>query len=598
MFPKILKGWKKCFTVSHIKMDSSHPVIWKLKPPSSSVSRLAREAGITPLQAQLLINRGILIPAQVSSFLNPRLSNMADPMLMRGMPDALEIILRSIENREKITIYGDYDADGLTATALLAHFFSSLGIQVSFYIPNRLTEGYSLNEEAISKIAEDGTKLIITVDCGTNNIGEIALAKGLGMDVVVTDHHQVSEDFQAQCPVVNPQQPGCPFPFKDLAGVGLAFFLTVAVRTALRRTGWFRTRSEPDLREYLDLVALGTVADRVPLLDQNRILVHYGIGAMAESRWAGITAMKEVAGIENPGITSDDLAFRLGPRLNAPGRMGDSRVGLKTLISHDPDLSRDLALSLNAANNQRQRVELSILHEIEERIRKNERIRDSRTLVVAGEDWHKGVLGIVASRLVDKYHCPSLVFSLQGDMAYGSGRSIEGFNLYKALSKLSYLFENFGGHAHAAGFSMKTTNLKALENKLESLAHKALRDSDMVPAITIDAKISLDDIGPEMLHEIDALSPFGEGNPEPSFYAGPCEVLESRIVGERHLKLRVRQEKKIYEAIGFGMSDRHPLEGTAIRMVFTPELNHWQGYEKIQLRVADFAQNGEDSGQL
>jgi len=572
-------------------MDQSNPVIWKLKPPSPSVSQLSREAGVTPLQAQLLINRGISTPTQVMSFLNPRLSNMADPMLMMGMPDALDIILRAIENREKITIYGDYDADGLTATAILLNFFSSLGLQVSFYIPNRLTEGYSLNKEAISEIAENQTKLIITVDCGTNNTSEIALAKSLGMNVVVTDHHQVPEDFQAQCPVVNPRQPGCPFPFKDLAGVGLAFFLTVAVRTALRQVGWFRTRSEPDLREYLDLVALGTVADRVPLLEQNRILVHYGIGAMAESRWPGISAMKEVAGIEDPGITADDLAFRLGPRLNAPGRMGDSHTGIRALIAQDPILSRDLALRLNAANSQRQNVEQDILNQIEGLIRKIEGVRDSRTLVVAGENWHKGVLGIVASRLVDKYHRPSLVLSLQGDMAYGSGRSIQGFNLYKTLTKLGPLFEKFGGHAHAAGFTLKAANLNTLKNELESLALETLRDSDMVPAIEVDAKISIDNIRPEMLHEIRALSPFGEGNPEPFFYAGPLEVLESRIVGERHLKLMVRQGKRGYEAIGFGMADKHPLEGKTIDMVFTPEQNCWQGYEKIQLRVADIARS-------
>jgi single-stranded-DNA-specific exonuclease len=572
-------------------MDQSNPVIWKLKPPSPSVSQLSREAGVTPLQAQLLINRGISTPTQVMSFLNPRLSNMADPMLMMGMPDALDIILRAIENREKITIYGDYDADGLTATAILLNFFSSLGLQVSFYIPNRLTEGYSLNKEAISEIAENQTKLIITVDCGTNNTSEIALAKSLGMNVVVTDHHQVPEDFQAQCPVVNPRQPGCPFPFKDLAGVGLAFFLTVAVRTALRQVGWFRTRSEPDLREYLDLVALGTVADRVPLLEQNRILVHYGIGAMAESRWPGISAMKEVAGIEDPGITADDLAFRLGPRLNAPGRMGDSHTGIRALIAQDPIRSRYLALRLNAANSQRQNVEQDILNQIEGLIRKIEGVRDSRTLVVAGENWHKGVLGIVASRLVDKYHRPSLVLSLQGDMAYGSGRSIQGFNLYKTLTKLGPLFEKFGGHAHAAGFTLKAANLNTLKNELESLALETLRDSDMVPAIEVDAKISIDNIRPEMLHEIRALSPFGEGNPEPFFYAGPLEVLESRIVGERHLKLMVRQGKRGYEAIGFGMADKHPLEGKTIDMVFTPEQNCWQGYEKIQLRVADIARS-------
>jgi len=577
--------------LSPIKMDPFGTVIWKLKPSAPSASELAREAGISHLQAQLLINRGISTPAQMTSFLNPRLGNMDDPMLMKGMPDALDIILKAVEKREKITIYGDYDADGLTATALLLDFFSSLGLPVSFYIPNRLTEGYSLHKAAISEIAKNRTKLLITVDCGTSNTRETALAKSLGINVVVTDHHQTPEDFRPQCPVVNPQQPGCPFPFKNLSGVGLAFFLTVAVRTALRGKGWFRTMSEPDLRKYLELVALGTVADRVPLLDQNRILVHHGIGAMAESRWPGITAMKEVAGIEDARITADDLAFRLGPRLNAPGRMGDSHTGLKALIARDPILSRDLALRLNAANNERQSVEQDILHQIEGVIEKNEDVTDSRTFVVAGENWHRGVLGIVASRLVDKYHRPSLVFSLQGDMAYGSGRSIEGFNLYKALSRLGPLFEKFGGHAHAAGFTLKAENLNTLKNELESLALKTLRYSDMVPVLEVDGEIPIDNITPEIVHQIGELSPFGEANPEPFFYAGPCAVLESRIVGERHLKLRVRQRKRIYEAIGFGMAEKHPLEGTTINMIFTPELNHWQGYEKIQLRIADIAIN-------
>lgn len=572
-------------------MDLSNPFVWKLKPVSPFASRLAQEAGLSPLQALLLINRGVSTPAQALSFLNPLLSHMLDPMLMLGMRDALEIILGAFENRKKITIYGDYDADGLTATALLVNFFSSLGLEVSYYIPNRLTEGYSLNMEAIAEIAENRTKLLITVDCGTNNPDEIALAKSLGMDVVVTDHHQVTEDFQARCPVVNPLQPGCPFPFKGLAGVGLAFFLTVALRKTLRERGWYGVKSEPDLKEYLDLVALGTVADRVPLVDQNRMLVHHGISTMAESRWPGISAMKDAAGIENPGITADDLAYRLGPRLNAPGRLGDSQTGIRALIAANPVVCRDLALRLNAANTRRQSVEHEVLDQIEGMLGKNGAPIDSRTLVVAGEKWHKGVLGIVASRLVDRYHRPSLVLSLQGDMAYGSGRSIEGFNLYKALSKLGPLFEKFGGHAHAAGFALKAANLKNVKNELESLALKTLKGSDMVPSIEVDAEISIDDIGPEMLHEIEELSPFGEGNPEPVFCAGPCEVLESRIVGGRHLKLSVRQGRKALDAIGFEMADRHPLEGKTVHLVFTPEWNCWQGTKKIQLRIADIAKS-------
>jgi len=561
--------------------------VWKLKPPSPLASRLALDAGLTPLQAQLLINRGISNPSQAELFLCPRLANMADPMLLKDMDCALAMILQAVEDREKITIYGDYDADGLTASALLLNFFSCLGIEVSSYIPNRLKEGYGLNKEALETIAADGTGLIITVDCGISNSKEIAFAKSLGMNVVVTDHHQVPQGFAADYPVVNPHRADCPFPFKDLAGVGLAFFLAVAIRTALRKKGWFGTVPEPDLKDYLDLVALGTVADRAPLLDQNRMLVSSGLGIMGKSRWKGIKAMIEVAGIEAPDITADDLAFRLGPRLNAPGRMDDPGIVVKILTTDDNLLAKDLALRINDANIKRQGVERRILHSIEAKIKKTEGIYDRRALVMAGEGWHKGVLGIVASRLVDKYNRPALVLDVQDGMATGSGRSIDGFNLYEALSRLGHLFEKFGGHAHAAGFTLKSTNLERLRSELEGVAEKAIRQEDLVPAIDMEAEVSLDHITFDMVRQVRALGPFGEGNPEPVFLARSLEVAGSRVVGERHLKLRVSQGGTTHEAIGFGLSYKHPLKGKIVSMAFMPELNRWQGYERIQLRVVD-----------
>ncbi len=561
--------------------------IWKLKPPSPSASQLALEAGLTPLQAQLLINRGISDPSQAKSFLCPRLADMADPMLLKDMDCALAVILKAVEDRKKITIYGDYDADGLTATALLLNFFTCLGIETSFYIPNRLGEGYGLNKEAVETIAADGTGLVITVDCGISNSKEISFAKSIGVNVVVTDHHQVPQGFAADYPVVNPHRADCPFPFKDLAGVGLAFFLSVAVRTALRKKGWFETVTEPDLKDYLDLVALGTVADRVPLLGQNRILVKNGLEIMGRSRCAGIKAMLKVSGIEAPDITSDALAFRLGPRLNAPGRMDDPGIVVEILTADDTLLAEDLALRINDANIKRQGVERHILDKIEAKIRKAGGIDDRRAIVMAGEGWHKGVLGIVASRLVDKYNRPSLVLDVQDGMAVGSGRSIDGFNLYEALSGLGHLFEKFGGHAHAAGFTLKTENLETLKCELEELARKALKHKALIPAIDLDVEVSLDHITFDMVRQMRVLGPFGDGNPEPVFVARSLQVAESRIVGERHLKLRVGQGKTILEAIGFGLADKHPLAGKTIRMAFTPELNRWQGYERIQLRIVD-----------
>ncbi len=561
--------------------------IWKLRPSSPGASQLAHETGLTTLQAQLLINRGISDSADAESFLYPRLANMADPLVLKGMSGAVRTILRAIEEREKVTVYGDYDADGLTATALLLNFFSDIGIEASPYIPSRLKEGYGLNQEAVRKIANNGTGLIITVDCGISNVEEILLARSLGAEVVVTDHHQVPEGFQAVCPAINPHQPGCAFPFKDLAGVGLAFFLAVSLRAALRERGWFDDRPAPDLKEYLDLVALGTVADRAPLRGQNRILVRGGIGRMTRPRWEGIKALKEIAGVVDTDITIDDLAFRLAPRLNAPGRMGDPEAGLQLLTVEDPVVAEELASELDMANSQRQRLERQVLNEIEDLIKGGMEPVNSRSLVMAGEGWHRGVLGIVASRLVERYHRPSLVISIGDGLAVGSGRSIDSFNLYKALSQFGHLFERFGGHSHAAGFALEADRVKLLRGELEALASKTLSHGDLIPTIEVEAEIPLTEITPQMVKQIRALSPFGEGNPEPIFLGRSLKVLESRMVGEDHLRLRVRQEGRPLEAIGFGLAGWHSLEGRRINMLFTPELNRWDGYDRIQLRIID-----------
>jgi len=563
------------------------PKLWKLTPASADAVRLAHETGMTRLQTQLLINRGITEKQAAESFLSPRLSEMADPMCMKGMDIGIQTILTAIENQDKITIYGDYDADGLTATALLLRFLSDLDIPASAYIPNRLNEGYGLNQEAVQKISSNGTRLMITVDCGISGSREIALAREQGIRTVVTDHHQVSGTSLPDCPVINPHQPECPFPFKHLAGVGLAFFLAVAVRAALRKKGHFSSRPEPDLREYLDLVALGTVADRVPLIGQNRMLVKSGLKRMADSRWPGVRAMLDVATVKLSAITSDDLAFRLAPRLNAPGRMGDSDTGLDLLTVADDETARDLARRVNMANSRRQGLEHNILDRIEGMIRDGDLVRERRTLLLWGENWHPGVLGIVASRLVDRYHRPALVMTIQDGVAAGSGRSIDGFNLYQALHRLGPLFDRYGGHEHAAGFRLRDGNLEVLGRELEALAEKHLSDQDMVPVIRVDAEVGLREVGRQTVDDINALSPFGAWNPEPVFLARTLHVVGSRVVGDRHLKLRVRQGDVTLDAIGFGMGRRHSLQGETVDLLFTPEINRWQGTEAIQLKIVD-----------
>ena len=569
--------------------------LWKFIPVSPLAAPLAHEAGLTPLQAQLLLNRGISTARRAETFLNPRLAYLADPMGLKDMDRAVDLIRRAVRERTKITIYGDYDADGLTAAALLHNFFTDLGLRPSCYIPDRLNEGYGLNRAAVRKIAADGTRLLITVDCGVSSAGEISLARELGMEVVVTDHHRVPAGTAPSWPLVNPHRPDCNFPFKELSGVGVAFFLAVAVRGALRGDGWFARRPEPDLRRYLDLVALGTVADRVPLVDQNRLLVHSGLAVMPETRWAGIRAMTASAGITGPAISSDDLAFRMAPRLNAAGRVGDAGTGLEILTAPDPSTADDLARRLNQANAERQNLEKAVMDRIAAREATAGGFGDRRTFVFAGEGWHRGVLGIVASRLVDRYHRPVLVFGIEDGMAFGSGRSVDGFDLYRALSRMDGLFERFGGHAHAAGITLKAERLDRLRDELEMLAaspDEGLDPRDLVPSIEVDAEITLDHLTSGVIRDINALGPFGEKNPEPVLFSRSLKVLASRVVGGRHLKLTVRQDEKTFEAIGFGQGGRHPLSGKTLHMIFTPELSSWQGSERIQLRIADLREAG------
>jgi single-stranded-DNA-specific exonuclease len=561
--------------------------VWRLTPPSPKSSQLALEAGITTLKAQLLLNRGIQDADAAASFLSPRLSDLMDPMLLKDMDLAVELIMEAVKSRERIAVYGDYDADGITATALLLNLFSELGVPLSWYIPNRLEEGYSLNYQAVKNLAEKGIRLIITVDCGISNRKEIELAKELGVKMVVTDHHQIPEDFDPVCPVINPNRHDSLFPFKDLAGVGVAFFLVVALRARLRDMGWFRDHPEPDLKRYLDIVALGTVADMVPLIDQNRILVQSGIQVMKDSLWPGIKAVKDVSGVDSHRISSYDLAFKLAPRLNAPGRLGDSATGLTNLTTMNESIAIETAGRLNSMNILRQRIEKDILKEIEESIIKDSDLKERMTIVLAKKGWHEGVLGIVASRLLDRYHRPTLVLTIREDMAVGSGRSIDGFNLHRSMARLEHLFERFGGHYHAAGCTLKAANIQALAEGLEGIARKEIKEDDLFPAIDIDAEVPIQELTFDTVSDLRSLEPFGKGNPEPFLYSGDLEVLDSRVVGEKHLKLRVRQGKSVMEAIGFGLSDMHPLEGKMVNMVFTPEIDDWNGYKKIQLRIND-----------
>ncbi|MGE5841000.1 MAG: single-stranded-DNA-specific exonuclease RecJ [Deltaproteobacteria bacterium] len=569
--------------------------IWKLKAPSPHAPTLSESCGLSPLEAQVLTRRGILDSQDAASFLVPRLASLIDPFLLKDMQASVELIISALDRHEPITIYGDYDADGLTATALLFNFLSSLGVPVHTYIPNRLTEGYGLHVKAVEQIARSGRGLIVTVDCGVSNNQEIAFAESLGLKVVVTDHHQVDETFAPLCAVVNPHRPDCPFPFKHLTGVGLAFFLAMALRAALRERGWFAARPEPDLKDYLDLVALGTVADMAPLLDRNRLLVKAGLDRIRTTRWPGIAALAELAGLSLDSLTAQDLAYKIAPRFNASGRLGDAEIALTALVTRVPGQARGVALKLDRINGERQRLEREVLEEIEASLPSPAELASRRALVVTGDGWHRGILGIVASKLLEKYRRPVLVLGVQDGRAVGSGRSIPGFNLHRALRRLEPLLDRFGGHTHAAGLALKVTNLEKLRQGFENLAREELSEEDLVYSLDVDAEVSLSDMDLQSIRRLMSFSPFGSANPEPLFYSGPCDVVESNVVGERHLKMKVRQNGTVFETIGFGLALHNAAPRGPINFLFTPEIDRWQGREKPRLRMIDLETSGQPS---
>ncbi len=548
---------------------------------------LAREAGISPLQAQILLHRGIDTPDAARRFLSPLLAELPPPGLLEDMDRAVERVLRAARNAIPITVYGDYDADGLTATALLVRFFADLDLPASAYVPDRLEEGYGLNLDAVDRIAETRGGLLITVDCGTGNLEEVKHALSRGMDVVITDHHRVPDGFEAPCPVLNPKRPDCAFPFRGLAGVGVAFYLAAAVRAAMREEGWFRSRPEPDLRSYLDLVALGTLADMVPLLDENRRLVSAGMEVMKASRWPGVLALQAQTNVEPNRVSPEDVAFRLAPRINAAGRLGEPRTGLDLLLTSDPVSARRLAERLHTLNDQRQSLERAILARIESELLSERVVEKRGALVLHGEGWHQGVLGIVASRIAARYGRPTIVLDVRDGIATGSGRSIDGFDLHGALENLDDLFLRFGGHRHAVGLSLEARHIDRLTEGMEAAALERLSEGDLVPALRVEAELPLGDVTKGTIEEIQRLGPFGSGNPEPLFLAGDLDVLESRVVGDRHLKLRVGCGGRELDAIGFDQGHLHPLKGARVSAVYHPRVNRWNGVESLQLNIRD-----------
>lgn len=557
------------------------------KHDSEAVTRLANELNVKPLIAAMLIARGFNTLEAATEFLNPSSSHLHDPLLLKGMREAADRVLKAVDNGEKILVWGDYDVDGTTGTVLLRRTLKMLGGDTAFHVPNRFTEGYGINIPALEKAKAEGCTLAISVDCGIRSFEPVAWAKANGLDFIITDHH-LSDEVNGNpdaFAIVNPNQTSCEYPDKHLAGVGVAFKLA---HLLLRERG-----KENLVPAFLKMAAIGTVADIMKLSGENRAIVALGLRDLPNTKNYGLKALMEVADCTSE-MTSMDIGFRIAPRINAAGRMDVAQTVIELFETENFMEARRLAGVLDSRNKERQKVQQQItelaLTEAAERTLGN-------FVVVAGEGWHRGVIGLAASRIAERLYRPTIVLSIEDGVAHGSARSIPDYHLLNALDSCADLFEQFGGHAAAAGMKIKQDNIEALREKLNSHADLAFVDRDMTPELQIDARVSGRTLNLELLEDLKKFEPFGAGNPKPVFVTTDLMVRDEPLVmKDKHLKLKLEDpERRRFEAVwwdGVERSKGQTLEaGTRIEVAYTPEVNKWQGNIRLQLVVEDVRAN-------
>jgi single-stranded-DNA-specific exonuclease len=552
--------------------------------PSTLVSEYR---GVHPLLAQLLYNRGITTQADVQSFLSPEPAALHDPYLMMGMEQAVARILIALDREERITVYGDFDVDGVTASATIVEVINALGGRAKSYIPNRVEEGYGVNLQAVEKIASEKVTLLITADCGVGSEEEIAYARQLGIDTIVTDHHQVTRDVPSALAVINSRQAACPYPCKSLAGVGVAFKLAQAL---LAKRAPQNGRTSQAMEEaVLDLVALGTVADLVPLLGENRTLTRMGLRALNATERPGLQEMCMLAGLRLGAIGPSTISFMLAPRLNSAGRLTDAAISYELLTTRSQDRARELAHYLEQTNADRQRITAEALaHAHQEIAQLGE---DSNLYLLAGSEYPVGIVGLVAGKLVEEFYRPVLVVQLGDQHSRGSARSIAELNITEALASCEDLLVHYGGHAQAAGFTVSNNNIPALRDQLTALACEKLEGQNLQPVIHVDADLALRDVGWDLYSQIEQLAPFGLANPNPVFLSRKLRVLEHRLVGRdypKHLRMRVHDGKRAWTALAFNRGDEAEALTPMIDLVYTLEPNEWNGNVSLDLHVRDW----------
>ena len=563
--------------------------IWEsLHCDDAVVARLSHELRVSPVTARLLCIRGLDDPLRARRFLFPSLDDLLDPNRLTDLPAAVDRILRAIANKERIAIHGDYDVDGVTSTVILRRALELLGADVTHFIPERLRDGYGLQPASIERLHALGVVLIISVDCGIRGVEAAARARALGLDLIITDHHEPDTELPQALAVINPKRHDCSYPDKNLAGVGVALKLVQALCIKTGHTSW--------LPAFVKVAAIGTLADVVPLTGENRVIAKLGLEMLSKGpHKVGLRSLLDVCGLIGKEIDSYHIGFVLAPRVNAAGRMSSPDIAARLLLASDEamrDEARELAQQLDTENIRRQQEEAEIVTAARKAVETDLEIGSRTVIVVAGEGWHRGVIGIVASKLVDAFHRPAIVISTDGDVAHGSCRSIPSFNMLGALESCGEVMSKFGGHKQAAGLTMASARVRELRARVNDFADGCLQPDDLRPRIWIDGALGFRSIDEQMASELTSLAPFGAGNPRPIFRTSGVEIVDGpRRLKERHLKMAFRQDGRVMRGIAWRASEREEFVAehrTAIDLAFSLEQDTWEGERYLQLSIADF----------
>jgi len=551
--------------------------------------QLADQFKIPLVAARILCSRGITDAERAKRFLNPSLDQLFDPFIMHGMVEGVERVIRALKNHEKIMIYGDYDVDGITSASLMFLVFNRLGADVSYYLPNRLLEGYGISEDGLEEAVKRRIDLLISVDCGITAVEEVKIARERGIDCLITDHHEPGVRIPEATVIINPKLDSPDMPGYEMSAVGVAYKFAQAIYRKLNQ-------DETELEQHLDLVALGTAADIVPIVGENRILTKFGLDQLAKTSKPGLKALIFIAGIMGHKIGTGQVVFILAPRINAVGRLGDASKAIKLLTTKDETQANAIARVLNSENKRRKDLDEQTLNEALELIENNVDLTNERAIVLSSPNWHQGVIGIVASRLVERFNRPTVMIAIDGEEGKGSARSIAGFHLFEALKECDEYLSRYGGHKYAAGLSIDPAKIGPFREKLNQVSTRMLSEEDMIPKLQIDSELELEQVDENLVTVLEKFAPFGPQNMRPVFVTYQAEVVGSpHIVGSNHLKFKVRRNNKIHDCIGFGFGDyltKMHVRPLFLDMVYVLEFNSWNGANKIQLRIKDLRVSG------